>query len=931
MSTVPANGFVPDHEAPADLIPSSGELAVERIFYTSVYLDKVDGEDEALDGLDDLASSGGLDIGASVRPERMNVGYTRPATGVILTTGQSWYAKGVALGQLLHSVALAPGESTRIAVVDWSRRTRAGTTETISEEDALSQSSQQARSISEITSSVASEQQQGASMAGASAASMQATSFAGMVMPFVGGGNTLSQTLSFSTATNVSRTSGTRSLAADATQRIANSTQQYATASRTRRASIVREVFQGESEQITTRVITNYNHMHALSIQYYEVVQVYRVETRPARAERVLFIPMKPVDFADVRVVEHYRPVLARAARSEAARQLFNAPGDSTVRLEFALPLQLQTVGERRDEAQREMERAFNETMELKRQFETHRNHMEALRRELERLINARQPRDMAEASFKQAEVQLKELERQIEASNNRERAARERRDALAGEINQLTATLTQQARRAADSLGVEVGSGVEARAVQLPQNVRLERLSVSADGFAFQPGTARLTRHNGVRSTYGLNAATTSDLSNAPALDEIAQIDLPVPPGTTIPPAGGTLRVTLAVRAGSRRDELTYAFTVRPEQPVDEDGAGPQGAVLPLFKASLRAGRVELIQHLAENAAYYTQVIWSTIDPQTLTQLLANYKYQGRRIGSYLDPTPVAVTGNYIGFRWHFAPGEEEQERAFQQRWLDLGDTAPADELIPVPSGGVFAEAVLGRFNCAERIDLTRFWNWQDSPIPILPPEIAPLQAGSRAQAEELRPGQLSAPAVQIQAPQALPEFVGLRGVLQSIVVSNLFRDMSGQAATIAMAQKGLESVTSSATEGTKQANMSMREFARHQTALAKEAMPLIAAAATAGIGGAAGMPISAAGGALNAAGKLDNAGGARKSPASASVLGSLLGLGGALGKGGEGDKEGDEQADKKDGDEKADKKPESTSDEKAEKSEQAKSEGDA
>ena len=40
------------------------------------------------------------------------------------------------------------------------------------------------------------------------------------------------------------------------------------------------------------------------------------------------------------------------------------------------------------------------------------------------------------------------------------------------------------------------------------------------------------------------------------------------------------------------------------------------------------------------------------------------------------------------------------------------------------MPTGGFFAEAVLGRFNSAEKLDLSRFWNWQDSPIPLTLPK---------------------------------------------------------------------------------------------------------------------------------------------------------------------------------------------------------------
>jgi hypothetical protein len=65
----------------------------------------------------------------------------------------------VTLGQLLHSLALAPGESTRIAMVDWYRRTGEMASEEIAETEVLSQSSRQSRSISEITQSVASRDQ----------------------------------------------------------------------------------------------------------------------------------------------------------------------------------------------------------------------------------------------------------------------------------------------------------------------------------------------------------------------------------------------------------------------------------------------------------------------------------------------------------------------------------------------------------------------------------------------------------------------------------------------------------------------------------------------------------------------------------------------------------------------------------------------------
>ena len=104
-------------------------------------------------------------------------------------------------------------------------------------------------------------------------------------------------------------------------QNIADRTHQNAHCSRTRRASVVKEVAQSEHENVSTRVLANYNHMHALTVQYYEVVQVHRVDLTLAKAERVVFIPVKLLDFTDERLDPvDSAGVLARAALTFAIR-----------------------------------------------------------------------------------------------------------------------------------------------------------------------------------------------------------------------------------------------------------------------------------------------------------------------------------------------------------------------------------------------------------------------------------------------------------------------------------------------------------------------------------------------------------------------------------------------------------------------------------
>ena len=157
----------------------------------------------------------------------------------------------------------------------------------------------------------------------------------------------------------------------------------------------------------------------------------------------------------------------------------------------------------------------------------------------------------------------------------------------------------------------------------------------------------------------------------------------------------------------------------------------------------------------------------------------------------------------------------------------------------------GVFAEAVLGRSNGAEKLDITRFWDWQTSPIPILPSEIAPVDTASRVRDVAPETGQLAPSAAAIRALGTLPEPTGAAAALQAIAASNLFRDMSGLDATSALLQKGLELAAQSEGKSAEQATKAMQQATEHMQKMsqiavqaAKDVAPLVLgpAGATAG-----------------------------------------------------------------------------------------------
>ena len=159
------------------------------------------------------------------------------------------------------------------------------------------------------------------------------------------------------------------------------------------------------------------------------------------------------------------------------------------------------------------------------------------------------------------------------------------------------------------------------------------------------------------------------------------------------------------------------------------------------------------LVEHLQANRLHYNQAIWRSLDASTIALLLSKFVFEGLSVADLIDPRPIQVAGNYLVFRM---PGfvaraslpdvrddADTPEAAVRRSWnqfledrgLSFGSNNRQESLVPVPTGGVFAEAVLGRSNSAEKLDMTRFWNWQDSPIPLQPPEIAAINLGSRAQ----------------------------------------------------------------------------------------------------------------------------------------------------------------------------------------------------
>ncbi|MGQ4619865.1 hypothetical protein [Nocardia sp. R7R-8] len=690
-----------DPDAPADLLPTSGDFPTERVFYSTLVFDGNDTDRE----IEPLEEAGPIDLSAIVGE---NFGFKTPGIGALLMFSQSWFAQGVTLGQLLHSVALAPGESTRVAMIDWSRRVQGRQSETENETEDLSNLTEHSRATREVTSAVAREAQEGFSKTHVQSSSDQEGTGWGVSVGPVTFGDSSGEANTQSNAMSFSSSAGQRDLSASMAQNVLDRTQQHASAARNRRATVVKEVSQAEHEKISTRVVTNYNHMHALSVQYYEIVQIYRVVVRLARVEQCLFVPMKPIDFGNDALVRKFRKILARSPIDSEGRDLLT--NDFSV------------VG---------LKTRSSNFLEIKGA--------------------ALVPFTVKDAG----------------------------------------------------------------KTIELPNDAKVTKVYFIQDAAGL---SLSLGRRDGTDVT--LNKTTTKDflVQDSASLHELADIYVD----------NGGAEVSLIMTVGLNYKGVSFWVE------VSFVAAAGRTRVIWFSGGGVRS---KLTEHLHENSIYYSDLIYRSLDPATVTLLLAGYSFRGRPVAQQVDPQPIATAGNYLVLRTHLtadAESDDQQAREWADWLADHGVDAEkvTEDLVPMPSGGVFAEAVLGRYNSAEKLEFGRFWNWQDSPIPLTAPEIAPLQAGSRSEGDiDLTAKGFSQPLVNIVSPTALPDPAGLTPALQAIANGNMFRDMSGLAATIGLAQSGIQATSDAATSASVQAGSNLATAAKKDVEKFKAALAFVAA----------------------------------------------------------------------------------------------------
>ncbi|MCB9453075.1 MAG: hypothetical protein H6672_16690 [Anaerolineaceae bacterium] len=238
----------------------------------------------------------------------------------VLDYRQRWYAIGHSLGEIKYSLPLAPGESTQLAVIEWSRNDAASRFDSVTAKENLVHWQNRDRTIEETIDAGLKESQGGWSWAGGLSSGMayDAKEYGQYTGNWAAGGGTKNSW-------------GNRNLEADSLQELHDTITQSTSYTRSLNSTVIVQASQAEMNNVQTRRVANHNHCHALTVQYYEVLRHFRLCTEFVGRRQAVLIPFSTVTFATREIAIRFRTILEQALLNQSLLPFF----DALVRLEI--------------------------------------------------------------------------------------------------------------------------------------------------------------------------------------------------------------------------------------------------------------------------------------------------------------------------------------------------------------------------------------------------------------------------------------------------------------------------------------------------------------------------------------------------------------------------------------------------------------------
>jgi len=146
-----------------------------------------------------------------------------------------------------------------------------------------------------------------------------------------------------------------------------------------------------------------------------------------------------------------------------------------------------------------------------------------------------------------------------------------------------------------------------------------------------------------------------------------------------------------------------------------------------------------QMLQHVVNNTLRYSKAIWQSLSREERVIMLEGYtigvppggiedETQNIPLLNCIENRVLGYFGNSMIMPFNIPKGVvdtlEISNADIQDALTEFHKAAfsPPVSVVALPTRGVLGEAVLGSCPSAEKIDLTRFWNWQDSPSDTAP-----------------------------------------------------------------------------------------------------------------------------------------------------------------------------------------------------------------
>lgn len=704
---------------------------------------------------------------------------TTIAHGHILHFKQKWKADGYSLGDLLYSLPLAPCQEKQIAIVDWDREELSSRSEAQTVTEAIAAEISHDRDISEIINSSFRENINASSTNKTSSTSGGVGGALGFIGSSFGlgiaGGVSHSGASSSSTATQNSA----RNLAGSTLNRLQDNVAQSASSLRSQRSTVIQTVGQTENITVQTEVIKNHNHCHAMTVEYFEVLKHYAIETELVDVQECLFVPL-PMSLFDHQKILRWRNTLRRAVYGQklvrgfdAIERIANNYADSD------LP-----VGSYADEVIEDFSGSFSISFELKRPYisvieeatktETYDLSVPfpwffgSMKFTLEREVPLTEAEKDSIFEAQYAPEIVRTFIDKIEIHAIAEDGTEEPLD--------LDFTLLSNYRR-----GLPLEVKLASRA---PQNITRRRIkhlrfrantAVKASSKIILRSAYLYYRTRHLNESIVRNSRVNNDIINTVDV----HIDLTTPPYVEIQTRTDAALIYTPLSDRELRD------------PRKED----------------REAAAALVSFLNEHLEMAHKVIWSSMDASRLFGLLDGYiapNSGGRSVGSVVENKIMGIVGNNLVLKAVSGERLDPVFKGVEDLVAYYQPTMKPDPFrISVPTKGVYAESVMGKCNSCEEIDDSRHWRFSEAPCNTKPTAIETVSTTSRrSDAGNLQVKDLPSNIIAMQTAPSSPDPTGLSAAFSLLSKGDIFKDMTGLAGTQANALKALETTSQSVTD---------------------------------------------------------------------------------------------------------------------------------